>query len=173
MGCHTLVYKLERELTEQEQSFIIETEKEWLLDNAPIDDCGYQYEEVWDVLYNSCSITEVQDKLPHFDFEGAEGVINYMVRTKTGLSDAYGIVRGNKLYRYLYCDYPFRMYGYPEEEFTDAQSLIDFISKEPYNKMVYYYNDDEGQCCNGVSEYLNSKIQQFFSQNDDILVLFG
>lgn len=165
MSCHTYVMQKVRTLTAKEQQAIIENEKDWMLEYCPQSVGEYSFEEIWDTLYNSQSIAEVQDKLPNYWFEGSYEMIDNMCGGKSGC------LFGNDLYKEIDCDYPFRMYGYPTEKFSDAEQLIEFISKEENKGRVLYRND--GKYCIEVNDYLKERIRKYFDDNKNIMIHFG
>lgn len=167
MSCHTEVYKFIRNLSLNEQEFIIAEEIEFLSEHPYLGDSEYTIEEIWEILYSTNELDIIQEKLPNMYWEGVQSIIDNMIPTK----NSYGKLVGRKLYEHFDFDYPFRLYGYPTETFTDAEELIQFISKEPHCNNITYFKNNE--LCKEVDDFLKKRIRNYFEENPNILISFG
>jgi len=80
---------------------------------------------------------------------------------------------------YEECDFdrPVRIYGYPEEVFTDADKFIEWIKKTESEKghtICEYYNWEDDKYVEGLDETAERLIRKFWKNYDDeVYVEFG
>lgn len=192
MGCHTWIYKKVREVSEEEQKQIIQDSyeyyskpytfrmfytpefyeafrkrrkysKEWVKKTyESIKEIHEQYAEL---LKGKTSFKELQDcHFPMGDLHSEDISLGF---------GSNNILRGNKVYSELDFDIPLRVFGYPEETFTDRDKLLQWLStRNP--AMIGYYNDNR-EFVSGFTQELYNRIYWYFEEHkdDELYIEFG
>lgn len=73
------------------------------------------------------------------------------------------ICRNGKLYKGAAGHDPFRVYGYPEEEFFDADTLIDWLYKYDQNMIESLFQGDRVY---GMNKDIENWIREFFKEGE-------
>lgn len=190
MGCHTWVFKRDRKFTSAEQKTVIEATlnslskpmpyEEWLetdfgkmakesqFDERKIyEDSKAHCLTVETILRSAKKFADIPNDmldLLRLDSIGME---------TSGFRASYFII-GDWHYTHTDFDYPFRVYGYPEDTFTDVEELLSWLKKyseENGDSVIGYYKDEaeDGtyyyEFVEGYTEELEKRIRKYFNKN--------
>lgn len=187
MGCHTWVYKRISALSEEEKTRIAsekddfyinhwwaerktveelkEEVKKWFKEQPKIfnvKNCGTPRE------YAERIIREHEDSKKQY----TEDPWKYFLKKH---HDDYPVCfeRGKETYVQIDCDSPFRVFDYPEEEFTDCENLISWLKK--YKGDIEYYSETKNGIACGFCSELEQKIRGYFKLHgeNNLLIDFG
>lgn len=193
MSCHTWAY---RQIKPEEESNLRETIKKDLMADYRYVPDGSTEAEVIDRLYEK--INPIDDRITREYITKSVRTNNPKIQKAIKevytcsikeLGEIYRILLGSAQYKfydgncYVECgfDEPVRIYGYPEDKFTDADKFIDWIKEseaeygypisEIYVKKGYY---DEEELSRGFSDVMADRIHEFWKHYDNkVLVEFG
>lgn len=90
-----------------------------------------------------------------------------------GIDAEYKIVKG-ELYLNVHFNYPFRVYGYPEDSFTNKDKLLKWLyKKDPH--FYGYYDEVTYEFVEGYTDKLIERINKYFEDNgeDNLYIEFG
>lgn len=181
MGCHCWTYKNIESLTDEEKQHIVDEE----IDNLkncwcflkPTEDVIRDVETWFNnepELYKNITETPEEyvlrliNKYTYILNKIQENGFNAVVTHKRSTFKEYD----GKLYVNIDFDRPCRVYGYPEEAFTNVNKLIKWlkISKDT----VGYYKDN-GDFVKGFTESLENNIREYFKKHGEnsLLIEFG
>ena len=116
-------------LSEEDKQYWKSLESEWK--NKTIDDCYKEYDEKVSEYNRMLKLADEYFALEDNDVGLFKKLIKYFDYNYTEVD---GI-----LYKELYFDTIFRVYGYPEETFTDVEKLIEWLYQYDQNSIVDYY----------------------------------
>lgn len=186
MGCHCWTYKTVESLTDEEKQYFVNKEldelKNWWgfkVSNEKViktvtkwfnsDKEGW-YKDVTETPkeYALNMIQEFTAKLNDVQEKGFDAIIANKDTSITPLFKEYN----NKLYININFDYPCRVYGYPEEEFTDVNEFIEWMK---ITKHAVGYYEDNGEFISGFTEGLEKNIRSYFKKHGEsnLLIKFG
>lgn len=173
MGCHTWVYKIAtQEEIDTRKSEMIKNAKKFLSESKekhmkPIYKVYCKTDEDkkdWDAWYEwrkkEC-LKIINDGVT--DEEAAKG-------------DAKYVYHNDKVYIQCGCDTPFRLYGYPEETFTDKNELLDFLKKNEDNIGFYRkISDNNYEFTKGYTLDLVNEVMKYYEKygEDNLYFSFG
>jgi len=174
MGCHTWVYIKLSALSEEQKQTIVQQKTQELENsfviNSSVDDIVQELEQ----LEPEDAQMILDGKTPQQYAEDAKKEITYRwndlknkgFNSKEIQNQKYNMnirkFNGEKYY-YLAFDTPFRIFGYPTEEFTDKEQLLNWLQKTHYR---YGYYNGNYEFVEGYTEELVKRINDFFEKYD-------
>lgn len=193
MGCHTWTYKKVTALSEEEKQYFVGKEiselKDWWGFSIPIDEVVEEVTEWFNndpqklfakekrtsKKYALDMVQKYKDKLKDYQENGFEAFIRDYSSKPTAILKSYN----GELYINIGFDDPCRVYGYPEEKFTDVDEFINWL-KVTDNTIGYYQSDYDGfennvEFIEGFTEGLEKEIKDYFKLHgeDNLLIEFG
>ena len=139
-------------------------ETEW--QNKTIEDC---YKEYYEYVFEYNRMLKLADEyfaLEDNDIELYKKLNKYFNYNSTEVD---GII-----YKELYFDTIFRVYGYPEETFTDVEKLIEWLYQYDQNSIVDYDDEMNPIEPRGMTERLAEKLRKLWTEhNNSLYVHFG
>ena len=169
MGCHTWIYKnvnsipkkelnkiLKNDIEHSYFSFIEEDKQYWKSlktewKNKTIDDCYKEYDEKVSEYNRMLKLADEYFALEDNDIELCKKLNKYF---NYNYIEVDGII-----YKELYFDTIFRVYGYPEETFTDVEKLIEWLYQYDQNSIVDYDDEMNPIEPRGMTERLAEKLR--------------
>lgn len=179
MGSHTWIYKKVSALTDEEKENFLtnyrenynswwgfKSTKEELMQN--VSNWGKEY------LEGKTVKQYVENMIEKYSFkrdEANNSTFDHIV-TKYGENLSHIRRWNGELYMFIKFDFPFRVFGYPEDTFTNVDELVNWL-KVTDNTIGYY--DEDGKFVEGFSEELENRIKEFFKEcgENDLMVYFG
>lgn len=187
MGCHTWVYKKVKALTEEEKYVLVDKEikslqmwwgfkhstdkvirevEEWFAN----DEQGLFVEETRSpVQYALDMIKKYYDKLNDYQENGFDAFIRHKQKDVGATLIKYN----NELYVNIGFDTPCRVYGYPEDKFTDIDELIDWLKNT--DNIIGYYVNNSCEFIEGFTDELENEVRNYFKKHgeENLLIEFG
>ena len=151
-------------LPEEEKQYWKSLKTEWK--NKTIDDCYKEYDECVFEYNRMLKLANEYFTLEDNDIELYKKLNKYFNYNYTEVD---GI-----LYKELYFDTIFRVYGYPEETFTDVEKLIEWLYQYDQNSIVDYDDKMNPIEPRGMTERLAEKLRKLWTEhNNSLYVHFG
>lgn len=200
MGCHTWAYRMikpnEKKAVRNDIENMLKNDFRYVPDNSTEEERINSLMKTYDDAYGDSELNEsdpTKEDIVNMVQEGNKKIHEYLkivhdCDIKT-LNEIFGYVGNGVKYKflnnhiYIECgfDVPIRIYGYPEDKFTDAEKFINWIKEkeaeygepisEIYVKDGYY---DEEKRKQGFSDIMADRIREFWKHyNNKVLVEFG
>ena len=151
-------------LPEEDKQYWKSLKTEWK--NKTIDDCYKEYDECVSEYNRMLKLADEYFALEDNDIELYKKLNKYFNYNSTEVD---GII-----YKELYFDTIFRVYGYPEETFTDVEKLIEWLYQYDQNSIVDYDDEMNPIEPRGMTERLAEKLRKLWSEhNNSLYVHFG
>lgn len=151
-------------LSEEDKRYWKSLKTEW--QKKTIDDCYKEYDEKVSEYNRMLKLADEYFALEDNDVGLFKKLIKYFDYNYTEVD---GI-----LYKELYFDTIFRVYGYPEETFTDVEKLIEWLYQYDQNSIVDYDDGMNPIKPRGMTERLAEKLRKLWSEhNNSLYVHFG
>ena len=194
MGCHARVYKKISALTDEEKNDILQfhlndISRWWgfkLSLNEVIDEVKSWIEQ--DEKYGTEEplfppnmnvekyakdmiekYTEILEDLNKNGFES-----DYILSNKYRFNIDLKKYRGEKYYK-ITVDSPFRVFGYPGNNFTNKKRLLNWLKKQPPHMIGFYKQDEDNDWhfIEGYTDELEERITDFFEKHGERNLLFN
>ena len=151
-------------LPEEDKQYWKSLKTEWK--NKTIDDCYKEYDECVSEYNRMLKLADEYFALEDNDIELCKKLNKYF---------NYNYIEvGGIIYKELYFDTIFRVYGYPEETFTDVEKLIEWLYQYDQNSIVDYDDEMNPIEPRGMTERLAEKLRKLWSEhNNSLYVHFG
>lgn len=185
MGCHTWTYRKTSTLSEDEKNLRVSTllelykgRYEKMLDKETymkreidihdrIREDIQDYPQYTEENYLS-SLQRTKDKIQLLENSGFDGYCQIKSYDTTRICYHNG-----EYYYRLHFDYPFRVYGYPEEVFTDKTELLEWLEEYSKNHIVSTCDEDDNEI-DGYTNQLVDNINDYYEKyGDTLLFMFG
>ena len=151
-------------LSEEDMQYWKSLKTEW--ENKTIEDCYKEYDECVSEYNRMMKLADEFFALEDNDIELCKKLSKYFNYNYTEVD---GI-----LYKELYFDTIFRVYGYPEEFFTDVEELIEWLYQYDQNSIVDYDDEMNPIEPRGMTERLAEKLRKLWAEhNNSLYVHFG
>lgn len=181
MGCHTWVYKKEEALRQEEkQKYIDEKISElenWWGFKFPFENIVgkveswfkeqpelFERKKISPSVYARIMVDKYTEDLKELKEVGWE---KYLELEKN--SEKTYIIN-EILFINIDFDYPFRVFGYPEETFTREYDLLQWLKKLPQYQLEYYNDRDEEII--GYTEELEKRIKEYYKLHGENNLFF-
>lgn len=179
MGCHTWIYKKVSALTDEEKENFLTNYREnynsWWGFELTKEELMRKIAK-WEINYLKGKTIEqyADDLIEKYSFrrdEANNSTFDNIV-AKYGDNLTYIRRKNRELYMFIKFDFPFRVFGYPEDKFTNVDELINWL-KVTDNQIGYY--DEDSEFIEGFSEELENRIRDFFKKHGEnsLMVDFG
>lgn len=151
-------------LSEEDKQYWKSLKTEWK--NKTIDDCYKEYDECVSEYNRMLKLADKYFALEDNDIELCKKLNKYF---NYNYIEVDGII-----YKELYFDTIFRVYGYPEETFTDVEKLIGWLYQYDQNSIVDYDDEMNPIEPRGMTERLAEKLRKLWTEhNNSLYVHFG
>lgn len=151
-------------LPEEDKQYWKSLKTEWK--NKTIDDCYKEYDEKVSEYNRMLKLADEYFALEDNDIELCKKLNKYF---NYNYIEVDGII-----YKELYFDTIFRVYGYPEETFTDVEKLIGWLYQYDQNSIVDYDDEMNPIEPHGMTERLAEKLRKLWTEhNNSLYVHFG
>lgn len=135
-------------------------------ENKTIEDCYDEYDKCVEEHNEMMKLADDYFALEENDIELCKKLFNYFGSSEHEV--------GGKLYKEIYFDTIFRVYGYPEENFTDVEKLIEWLYQYDQNCIVDYDDGLNPIEPRGMTERLAEKLRKLWAEhNNSLYVDFG
>lgn len=151
-------------LPEEEKKYWKSVKTEW--ENKTIEDCYEEYDKCVEEHNKMMKLADDYFALEDNNIELCKKLFNYF--------GSSGREVDGKLYKEIYFDTIFRVYGYPEENFTDVEKLIEWLYQYDQNSIVDYDDELNPIEPRGMTERLAEKLRKLWAEhNNSLYVDFG
>ena len=151
-------------LSEEDKQYWKSLKIEWK--NKTIDDCYKEYDEKVSEYNRMLKLADEYFALEDNDIELYKKLNEYFNYNYTEVDGIF--------YKELYFDTIFRVYGYPEETFTDVEKLIEWLYQYDQNSIVDYDDEMNPIEPRGMTERLAEKLRKLWTEhNNSLYVHFG
>ena len=151
-------------LSEEDKQYLESLETEW--QNKTIEDCYKEYDECVSEYNRMLKLADKYFALEDNDIELCKKLNKYF---NYNYIEVDGII-----YKELYFDTIFRVYGYPEETFTDVEKLIEWLYQYDQKSIVDYDDEMNPIEPRGMTERLAEKLRKLWTEhNNSLYVHFG
>ena len=191
MGCHARVYKKISSLTDEEKNDIlqynlndisnwwgfklslnevIDEVKDWIEQDEKY---GTEHPLFFFYLnvekYAKDMVEKYSKILKDLQEKGFEA--DYIINNR--FNSSLMKYKGEKYYN-ISVDSPFRVYGYPENKFTNKKRLLNWLKKQPSHMIGYYMQDKDNDWhfIEGYTNELERQINDFFEKHGEGNLLF-
>lgn len=151
-------------LSEEDKQYLKSLETEW--QNKTIEDFYKEYDKCVSEYNRMLKLADEYFSFEDNDIELYKKLNKYFNYNSTEVD---GII-----YKELYFDTIFRVYGYPEETFTDVEKLIEWLYQYDQNSIVDYDDGMNPIEPRGMTERLAEKLRKLWTEhNNSLYVHFG